>query len=194
MHPPTSGLLPTALRFHRPYKPLVRLLRYVTTKCPEPLRLRVGITSSQHRIRTRVGRHYPAFLAPTGSCAGPRPSSCLGSNLVHKVFAGCCQPLLGIGPSRRYLCESFLTCLDPYPGCSCGALTRFFPQDNGLPNVRTRSARSLSRPWHIPVQQFQYGALYEAAVIHSCSGPWVCSPPRLLLPQRIVIPVSFIGP
>jgi hypothetical protein len=144
-----SGLLPTALRFPRPYKLLVRLLKCVTTKCPEPLRPRVGVTSSRHRIRTRVGRHYPAFVAPTSSCAGPRPSWCLGINLAHQVFAGCRQPLLGIAPSRRYLCESFPTCLDPYPGCSCGALTRFFPQDNGLPNTMTRSARSLSRPWHI---------------------------------------------
>jgi len=39
--------------------------------------------------------------------------------------------------------------LDPYPGCSCGAHTRSFPQDNGLPNTMTRSARSLSRPWHM---------------------------------------------
>jgi hypothetical protein len=32
----------------------------------------------------------------------------------------------------------------PHPGGSCGAHTRFFPQDNGLPDVRTRSA-----PYHI---------------------------------------------
>ncbi len=145
---------------------LVRLLKCATTQCPEPLRLRVGVTSSQHRIQTRVGRHYPAFIAHTNSCVDPSPSSCLEFDLAHWVFAGCCQPLLGIAPSRRYLCESFLTCLDPYPGCSCGAQTRFFPQDNGLPGVMTRSARSLSRPWHIPVQQFQYGTFYEAAVIH----------------------------
>src|SRR4029434_5314959 len=34
------------------------------------------------------------------------------------------------------------------------------------------------------VQRLQYGALFEAAVIHSCSGPQVCSPPRSLLPLR----------
>jgi hypothetical protein len=112
-----------------------------------------------------VGRRYPAFIAHTSSCVNPKPSVCLEFNLEHTVFAGCGQPLLGIGPSRRYLCESFPTCLDPYPGCSCGALARFFPQDNGLPDVRTRSARSLWRPWHLPVQQFQYGAFFEAAVI-----------------------------
>jgi hypothetical protein len=35
-----------------------------------------------------------------------------------------------------------------------------------------------------PVQRLQYGALVEAAVIHSGSGPQVCSPPRSLLPLR----------
>jgi hypothetical protein len=34
------------------------------------------------------------------------------------------------------------------------------------------------------VQRLQYGALFEAAVIRSCSGPQVCSPPRSLLPLR----------
>ncbi len=31
---------------------------------------------------------------------------------------------------------------NPYPGCSCGALTHFFPQNNGLPGVLSRSALS----------------------------------------------------
>jgi hypothetical protein len=58
----------------------------------------------------------------------------------HPVCAGCGQPLLGRGPSRRSLCASFPACLAPYPGGSCGASTRFFPQDIGLPLVRTGSA------------------------------------------------------
>jgi hypothetical protein len=32
------------------------------------------------------------------------------------------------------------------------------------------------------VQRLPYGALFEAAVIRSCSGPQVCLPPRSLLP------------
>jgi len=63
-----------------------------------------------------------------------------GATLGHQVFAGCCQPLLGRGPSRRYLCTSFPACLDLSPGGSCGASTRFFPHDSGLPPVRTGSA------------------------------------------------------
>jgi hypothetical protein len=36
----------------------------------------------------------------------------------------------------------------------------------------------------MPMQRLQHGALFEAAVIPSCSGPQVCSPPRSLLPLR----------
>ena len=71
------------------------------------------------------------------------PPIAFSLSLGQWVFAGCYPPLLEVGPSRRYLCESFSTCLDPYPGCSCGAFTRFFPQNYGLPSCLTRSALSL---------------------------------------------------
>ena len=75
----------------------------------------------------RVRERYPPFFAHTGSCARPKSSCGLRFSLMPQVFAGCCQSLLEDGPSRRYLCESFPTCLDPYPGCPYGAFTRFFP-------------------------------------------------------------------
>ena len=99
-----------------------------------------GVTSCAEVSRTLVSRHYPAFIAHTDSCVNPKSSHRLRITPSAEVFAGCCQPLLEVGPSRRYLCESFSTCLDPYPGCSCGALTHFFPQDNGLPGSMSRSA------------------------------------------------------
>src|SRR5215510_7966604 len=100
--------------------------------------------------------------------------------LLSSVFAGCYEPLLHRGPSRRYLCASFLACLDPYPGGSCGASARFFPHDNGLPPVRNRSALHDS-----PSSDFRRDAHIGAAVILSCSGPQVCSPPRSLLPMPL---------
>ena len=104
----------------------------------------------------------------------PNPPTAYGHCLGRQILAGCRQPLPGVGPSRRYLRESFPTCLDPYPGCSCGALTRFFPQDFGLPRVMTGSALG----W-FPVRRLPHGSSNGAAVIHQCSGPRVCSPPRL---------------
>jgi len=61
-------------------------------------------------------------------------------SLDRSVFAGCRQPLLEMGPSRRDLCGSFVGCLDPYPGGPRGARARFFPRGIGLPLVRTGSA------------------------------------------------------
>jgi hypothetical protein len=87
----------------------------------------------------------PCVIAHTGSCVSPQPSSCLGRTLGHQVCAGCGQPLLGGGPSRRCLCVSFPACLDPSPGGSWSASTRFFLHDIGLPLVRTRSARRTAR-------------------------------------------------
>jgi hypothetical protein len=90
-----------------------------------------------------MGRHYPSSIATSSSCARPKSSLGLRFSLVPRVFAGCGKSLLEVGPSRRYLCESFSTCLDPYPGGSCGAFTRFFPQNYDLPSCLTRSALSL---------------------------------------------------
>ena len=80
-------------------------------------------------------RRYSFVIAHTDSCARPLPSSRLWHRLVRKVFAGCCQPLLRNGPSRRYLCRSIRTCLDPYSGGPQGAIPRFLPRDVGLPRV-----------------------------------------------------------
>src|ERR687895_2642363 len=126
-----------------------------------------------------VSRRDSAFIAPTGSCAIPKPSPRLGITLAHGVFTGCYQPLLGVGPSRPYLCESFPTCLDPYPGGPQGAFTRFFPQGVGLPRSCSGSALH-----HILDSHFSPGGLFGAAAISSCSGPPVCLPPRWLPPLR----------
>jgi len=63
-----------------------------------------NITSPLSLIRTH---------SPVAAC-----SPLLRFRLVEGVFAGCllCQSLLPAGPSRRYLRDSFLGCLIPYPG------------------------------------------------------------------------------
>jgi hypothetical protein len=81
-------------------------------------------------------------------------------DLARPVFAGCCQPLLGTAPSRRYPCESFLGCLDLYPGGPHGAYARFFPCGFGLPCSKNRSALH-----EIPYSDFGTGSYFGAAVI-----------------------------
>ena len=94
-----------------------------TTKYPESLCLMLALPSSGRRepspARTLLLGHRSYRLM--------RPSSLallsFGHSLVQGVFAGCDQPLLPTGCSRRYLCESFLGCSVPcdggFPGCIC---------------------------------------------------------------------------
>ena len=71
------------------------------------------------------------------------------------------SPGWNIGPSQRYLHESFPRCLDPYPGGPHGARTRFFPQGIGLPHFLTGSALH-----NIPYNDVSTGVVFEAAAIH----------------------------
>jgi hypothetical protein len=131
-----------------------------------------GVTCSGGTFRPIRGR-YPSFIALTDSCARPPSSHLLGSRLVWQVFAGCRQSLLDGGPSRLYLCKSFLGCLAPYPGVSSGAFARFFPEDFGLPHAMIRSASS-----QLPVQRLQHGAISRG-----CRHSFMFRPPSLLATQ-----------
>src|SRR4030067_358910 len=73
-----------------------------------------GVSCSGGTFRPSRG-WYPSFIALTDSCARPPSSRLLGSRLVWQVFAGCRQSLLDGGPSRLYLCKSFLGCGAPVP-------------------------------------------------------------------------------
>ena len=59
---------------------------------------------------------------------------------IQRVFAGCCQSLLGDGPSRRYLCNPCIGAWTLTPGCLSGASVRFFPESYSLTPVAPSSA------------------------------------------------------
>ena len=67
-----------------------------------------------------------------------------------------CQPLLGIGPSRHYLCNPCVGAWTPTPQCPPGAFARFFPRDNGLTSDVTGSAHQTT-----PAMQLQQGILFR---------------------------------
>ena len=75
-----------------------------TARCPEPLCPTLVLPPlGRCRVHLLRGR-CPPVLAHTGSCATPlglSPPSAL--SLVRRVLAGCTQPLLPTGASRRYL-------------------------------------------------------------------------------------------
>jgi hypothetical protein len=121
----------------------------------------------------------PFVIARTGSCAEPIPFPSLWSNLVLLIFAGCYRPLLAIGPSRRYLCESFPRCLGPYHDGLQVALTCYFPCSIGLPqkSIGRRTVRFRS-------SDFTAEGIFEVAAISLCSGLSVCLPPWSLPPLQ----------
>jgi len=111
-------------------------IRLLLTLCPGPIRDRQvprvpspasGVTFGREvftppRWALPHRHRYYALMRQSRPLPPPRFVS-----LVRTVFAGCSQPLLGTAPSRRYLCESFPGCLDPYPGGPHGACARYFP-------------------------------------------------------------------
>jgi len=119
----------------------------------------MGFTPSSSLLRTHVSVPAP-------------PTASVLLDLVRQVFAGCSQPLLGTAPSRRYLCESFLGCLDPYPGGPRGASARFFPLGVGLPYVKTRSALH-----NAPYSDFRTAAISGLQSFANVQAPSLARPP-----------------
>ncbi len=108
--------------------------------------------SSWSRGTTSAGVPPPSLLLRTQAPVLHPPRASVVSSTP-----GLCR-LRSVPAGRRTFptvcCASFPACLDPYPGGSCGARTRFFPHDSGLPPVRTgsalhkaRTATSVRRPF-----------------------------------------------
>ena len=131
-----------------------------------------------HHIR----RHYPSFIAHTGSWARPKSSFRLRLSLMRKVFAGYCQSLLEDGPSRHYLCNPCVGAWTPTPQCPSSALARFFPEDNGLTSDVTGSAHQTT-----PIMQLQQEILFRG-----CSHFVMFRLPRSLDPQ--IAPTAVVLP
>ena len=98
--------------------------------------------------------------------------------LVPRVFAGCYEPLLGVGPSRRYLHSLCIGAWTLTPRHFFGALARFFPKNIGLTLDLRGSARSDSR---------QYTTLMAHA-FRGCSHFFMFRLPHLLGPP--VVPTA----
>src|SRR5260370_22430122 len=98
-----------------------------TAKCPESLCLMSALSPSGRRLpppaRTLLPGHGSYGLIRQSRPALP----CFGLSLVRGVSAGCYQPLLPAGLSRRYLCESFPGCLGPCHRGSAGRTPPLLP-------------------------------------------------------------------
>ncbi len=128
----------------------------------------------------------------------PPPSVSLG----RRVFAGGCEPLLDIGPSRRYLCESFPTCLDPTPAAPVVHTPVSSHRTSAFPTLGP------GRRLAISIQQLSYGLVFDcshslmfmpadllATPIAPTEALWSARQPWLLLPRLsrlVTLPEQWI--
>jgi len=138
---------------------------------------------------TSIGETYPASsedITPPSSLIRTHAPIPFGSPLLRRclvggVFAGCYQPLLPPGSSRRYLCQSFSRCLDPYHDGLQVAFTCCFPCNIGLPQ---KSYGSACR--ETPLKRLRSGGDFRG-----CSHFFMFRPPDLL--ATLVAPTSTVS-
>ena len=153
-----------------------------TTKCPESLCRMSALPPSERRVpppaRTLLLGHGSYGLIRQSRSALPY----FGLSLVRGVSAGCHQPLLPAGLSRRCLCASFPGCLGPCHGGSAECIYLFLP-----PRHRPSPVHYRGRLPAFPRRNdFTTDRFFETAAISLCSGPQVCSPPRSFPPLRLI--------
>jgi hypothetical protein len=106
------------------------------------------------------------------SCASPQPSLCLGCPLGQWVCAGCCQPLLGGGPSRRFSAHLSLRAWTPTPAARGVHLPVSSSTTSAFP------ALGPGRRSAISVQRLLYGTFFRG-----CSHSLMFRPADLLTTQ-----------
>src|ERR1035438_8616120 len=153
-----------------------------TTKCPESLCPMLALPSSGSRVADSSEDITPrSLLLRTHSpilCGSPQ-LRLLAS--YEGVCAGCDQPLLPPGSSRRYFCESVLRCLSPYPGGPTECICLVLPQRHrpspkgdwvGFPLV---SANTIFRGGVSRLQLFRYVQASQFACLpdrsYRCKSP-----------------------
>ena len=157
-------------------------LKNRTTKRPESLCRRSALPPSGRRGSSPARTLLPGHRSYRLMRRSRSPLLSFGLSLVRGVSAGCYQPLLPAGPSRRYLCESFPGCLGPYHGGSAECMCLFLPPRHRPSPVHYRGRLpALTRQ-----NDFMTDPLFETAAISLCSGPQVCSPPRSFLPLPLI--------
>ena len=102
-------------------------------------------------------------------------------SLLRQILAGCCEPLLEDGPSRRYLRIPCIGAWTPTPLRPSGASACFFPENFGLTSRFKSSARKT-----IPAMQLQQGSIFRG-----CSHSVMFRLPCLLGPPVAPTAVGF---
>ncbi len=137
----------------------------------EPLCPGEGVTVSRNSVSALFqpalpGLHRSYWLMRQTKILLPTSVS-----LFRQVLAGCYEPLLEDGPSRRYLCDPCLGAWVRTPPRPSGAGVRFFPLGIGLPLGSRGSARERSR-----------NAAFRGGIFRGCNHSVMFRLPCLLGP------------
>jgi len=126
-----------------------------------------GVTPSSSLLRAHAPNQFP-------------PLEFVYPHLSPEVRAGCCEPLLVTGSSRRYLCKCFSGCLSHGSRRGCRVpLPVTSPASSAFPN----SHRWVGFPRIAPQRDFMR-RVFRDRRYSLRSGLLVCSPPRSPLPLR----------
>jgi len=106
-------------------------------------------------------------------------------SLIRRAFAGCRQSLLGVGPSRRYLCKLYTGTRPPAPSLFPSAYARFFLENIGLATAgmklgsRNDPCNATSAGGKISgLQAFRYVRVPVFASPPGCTHRWSSEPLR----------------
>ena len=132
----------------------------------------LGVTHTGVVSRTASGDVTPPSQLIRAHAPVPPPLSAF-VDLMRRVLAGCCHPLLVVGPSRHYPRNPCGGDWTHTPPCPPGACTHFFPGGVGLTSRETRSAHE-----SIPAMRLQQGAVFRG-----CSHSLMFSLPHSLDPR-----------
>ena len=111
----------------------------------EPLCPEEGVTSSRNSVVPLFQSALPDLHRSYRLMRQTKLLLPTSVSLVRQVLAGCCEPLLEDGPSRRYLCDPCTGAWVRTPPRPNGARVRCFPLGIGLPLGSRGSARETSR-------------------------------------------------
>jgi hypothetical protein len=142
---------------HAPRAPLP--LRGVTPKGAAFTATWKGITLPSSLLRA----HAPDQIPPTSFSLWPG----------WRVYAGCGKPLLGDGPSRRYLCNPCVGAWTPYPAVSSRCNRSFLP-GRQRPHVRRHTFGTLDHPRNATSTGFVISGLQSFRYVQA---PTLARPP-----------------
>ena len=140
-----------------------------TAECPGPLCLTGALPTPGRSLGPPRGTLLP-LQSSYGLMRQSHHLSSLSGYLMRRVSAGCCHPLLVVGPSRHYPRDPCGGDWTHTPPCPPGAFTHFFPGGVGLTLRERRSAHGT-----IPAMRLQQGAR-----LRGCSHSLMFNLPHLL--------------